>query len=302
MKEIVDRIIQDLGEDKSIRGILLKAQIVASKLNNEDFRTWIDNEQNGYPDAENIPNYRILNATVKADLSIPFMGYVNNYTIPAGIYDDPIIEECMCKVRIKNSLQEIETIYENKNSGDISVNLPAMAYAEVNKHISGNVEKLKQEFPVSSLIHIVDIFKSKLLSFFLDLEKEIGVGIDFSKIEGQEKINQIMNNYYINSVVANTGSGSVNTGDLNDNTAVQNISDLEQKEKFLALIAQLKEEAGKINNTNLNETIDVITEECTKPSWAKKTLRLALNAVQGIATGIAANQLTPIVASALALL
>lgn len=39
-----------------------------------------------------------------------------------------------------------------------------------------------------------------------------------------------------------------------------------------------------------------------KPSWTKKTLRMAFNAIQGIATSIAANQLTPIITKALALL
>lgn len=303
MKNLVDRIIQDLGEDKPIKGILLKAQIVASKLNNNDFKTWIENEQNGYPDASNLPDYRVLNAIVKADLSIPFSGYVRNYTIPAGIYDDPIIEECICKVRITHSLQEIETIYENKKGGNVSTNLPAMAYTEVNKYVSGNVEQLKQEFSVASLIHIVDIFKSKLLSFFLDIEKEMNVGINFSKIEEQQdKITQIMNTYYINSAIANTGAGSVSAGDIRDNTSLQIISDSEQKEKFLSLVSQLKEGANSLNNSDLTETIDLITEECNKPSWAKRTLRVALNAVQGIATGIAANQLTPIVTNALALL
>ena len=303
MKNLVDRIIQDLGEDKPIKGILLKAQIVASKLNNNDFKTWIENEQNGYPDASNLPDYRVLNAIVKADLSIPFSGYVRNYTIPAGIYDDPIIEECICKVRITHSLQEIETIYENKKGGNVSTNLPAMAYTEVNEYVSGNVEQLKQEFSVASLIHIVDIFKSKLLSFFLDIEKEMNVGINFSKIEEQQdKITQIMNTYYINSAIANTGAGSVSAGDIRDNTSLQIISDSEQKEKFLSLVSQLKEEANSLNNSDLTETIDLITEECNKPSWAKRTLRVALNAVQGIATGIAANQLTPIVTNALALL
>lgn len=292
-----------MGEDKPIKGILLKAQIVASKLNNNDFKTWIENEQNGYPDASNLPDYRVLNAIVKADLSIPFSGYVRNYTIPAGIYDDPIIEECICKVRITHSLQEIETIYENKKGGNVSTNLPAMAYTEVNKYVSGNVEQLKQEFSVASLIHIVDIFKSKLLSFFLDIEKEMNVGINFSKIEEQQdKITQIMNTYYINSAIANTGAGSVSAGDIRDNTSLQIISDSEQKEKFLSLVSQLKEEANSLNNSDLTETIDLITEECNKPSWAKRTLRVALNAVQGIATGIAANQLTPIVTNALALL
>ena len=41
--------------------------------------------------------------------------------------------------------------------------------------------------------------------------------------------------------------------------------------------------------------VETISEECNKPSWAKKTLRIAFNAIQGIATGIAANQLHGII-------
>lgn len=37
IKDIIDKIIQDLGDDKPIKGILLKAQIVASQLNNKEF-------------------------------------------------------------------------------------------------------------------------------------------------------------------------------------------------------------------------------------------------------------------------
>lgn len=80
MKEIINKIIQDLGDDKPIKGILLKAQIVASKLGNNDFEMWIRNEQNGYPDAENLPDYRILNAIVKANVSQPFVGMYQNIT------------------------------------------------------------------------------------------------------------------------------------------------------------------------------------------------------------------------------
>ncbi len=47
IKDIIDKIIQDLGDDKPIKGILLKAQIVASQLNNKEFEEWIKSEQNG---------------------------------------------------------------------------------------------------------------------------------------------------------------------------------------------------------------------------------------------------------------
>lgn len=302
MKEIINKIIQDLGDDKPIKGILLKAQIVASKLGNNDFEMWIRNEQNGYPDAENLPDYRILNAIVKANVSQPFVGMYQNIIIPQGIFDNAIINDCMSHVCIVHSLNEIENIGSSQKTGNVSINSPSMAYTEVNKYVSGNVEKVWQEFSVSSLVCIVDKFKSKLLSFFLDLDEKIDAGIDFSKIEGQKVISNIMNNYYINSVVANIGDGNVNTGNISDSDLTLYISDQDQKEKLQSVISQLVEKASDIDNSDLKMAIDTIKEECNKPSWGKKTLKLALNAIQGIATGIAANQLTPIVTQALALL
>lgn len=37
MKELINKIIQDLGDEKPISGILLKSQIVASELGNQEF-------------------------------------------------------------------------------------------------------------------------------------------------------------------------------------------------------------------------------------------------------------------------
>ena len=152
MKEIINKIIQDLGDDKPIKGILLKAQIVASKLGNNDFEMWIRNEQNGYPDAKNLPDYRILNAIVKANVSQPFVGMYQNIIIPQGIFDNAIINDCMSHVCIVHSLNEIENIGSSQKTGNVSINSPSMAYTEVNKYVSGNVEKVWQEFSVSSLV------------------------------------------------------------------------------------------------------------------------------------------------------
>ena len=302
MKDIINKIIQDLGDDKPIKGILLKSQIVASKLNNKEFEKWIRNEQNGYPNPMNVPKYRVLNAIVKVDVSIPYSGLLQNLTIPTGIFDSEVINECMFHTRITQSLSEIENLCNDQKNKNLSVTCPAMAYPEVNKYVSGNVEKVWQEIPASSLFGIVDTFKSKLLSFFLDLDKKIEAGVDFSKIEGQKEINQIMNNYYINSVVANTGNGTVNTGDIAENSPTQFISDTDKKNEISDLVSKLISEANKIDNDDLKNAVGIISEECKKPSWAKKTLRLAFNAVQGIATGIAANEITPLVTQALALL
>ena len=111
-----------------------------------------------------------------------------------------------------------------------------------------------------------------------------------------------MNNYYINSVVANTGDVTVNTGDISKNNSVLCISDPDQQKQIKELVSELIKATKDIDNEDLKMAVETISEECNKPSWAKKTLRIAFNAIQGIATGIAANQLTPIITKALALL
>lgn len=302
MKEEINKIIQDLGDDKPIKGILLKSQIVAAKLNNTEFKEWINNEQNGYPNND-VPDYRKLNAIVKADINQPFVGIYQNYTIPSGLSDSDTINDFMGHVLIVNSLTEIESLCKGKTNGTLTCSLPASAYTYVQNYVRGNVERVWQEFSVSSCLDIIDKFKSKLLSFFLDLDNELDDGLDFTKIEGQNQINKIMNNnYYINAAVANTGTGNVNTGNISNNNSSLSIEDNGLKGRIQELVSKLNKEAAKINNEDLTMVIDTINEECQKQSWAKKTLKLAFNAVQGIATGIAANQLTPIITEALKLI
>lgn len=133
IKDIINKIIQDLGDDKPIKGILLKAQIVASQLNNKEFEEWIKSEQNGYSDAKNLPDYRVLGAIVKANISQPYIGLYQNCTIPFGIFEDDIINDCMSHARILNSLSEIENICSSNKNGHVSINSPVFVYHEVEK-------------------------------------------------------------------------------------------------------------------------------------------------------------------------
>ena len=303
MKEVVNKIIQDLSNNKPISEILLKAQVVAYKLGNKEFEEWIRNEQNGYPDAMNIPDYRVVTVVLKACTSQPYTGFMKTIHIPAGIFDEDIINDCMSHVRIIQPLNEIESLCESKQEGILQVNCPAIAYSEVNKYVNWNVENVWQEISVHSLKGIIYTFKSKLLAFFLELDKKMDTGLDFSQIGSQDEIKQIMNiAYNISSVVANTGDGTVNTGNILENDVSQLISDVGQKDNILKIISRLEAEAKKLNNADLQEVIETIKEECKKPNWVRKTLKMAFNAVQGIATSIAANQLTPIVTEALALI
>lgn len=305
MEEIINEIIKDLGADKPIKGILLKSQIVASKLNNNSFSEWITYEQNGYPDAKNLPEYRIIGAVIKADIHVPYMGYVNNQTVPSGIFEHDVINDCMGHVRVVQSLSEIENICKSHENGMLSFTMPAIAYSEVNKYIRGEVQRLWQEFPASSLSHIVDVFKSKLLDFFLQLNKKIKGGIDFSQItpiENKKIISQIMNNTYnINAAIANMGDGTVNTSAVTaSNFQITPSGDVQQQ--MNDTIAKIEEILNNHKCPDAYEALETLKEEVTKPTWSKKAIKLAFNALKGISTGVFANQITPYVTQGLALL
>lgn len=302
MVDHINKIIQQLGDDAPINGILLQTQIVAYKINNEAFKKWIYNEQHGYNNSIDLPEYRILDAVLMADISQSYGRFISNYTIPSGLFCDKKTRDYMNKIRITHSLSELETISnENKNSM-IHFSLPIYAYQEANKLIDGNILKLWQEVSAPTVKHIIDVFKSKLLYFFLDLDRELKAGIDFSNIKGQKIVSQIMNTYNINAAVANLGDGNVIAGDIKNNDINQFLSDQPKQEEFKNIIAKLEKATESLNNKHINDALEVIKEECKKPNWMKKTMRVALNAISGVATGIAANQLTPIVQEALNLL
>lgn len=48
LKSLIDSVIIDLSENKSIEVILLKVQTISFYLKDEEFSSWIKHEQNGY--------------------------------------------------------------------------------------------------------------------------------------------------------------------------------------------------------------------------------------------------------------
>lgn len=194
-------------------------------------------------------------------------------------------------------------VLQNANISFCGLYLPAFLYAKVKESLyQGTVENASVHFSASATLGIINIFKSKLLDFFLRLDDEINEGLDFSQLtDVQRKVTQIMNNTYnINAAVANTGSGAVTATNINASNF--SIVSEEQKNKINELVAELEQKSQKYNNEDLKSAIDSVKNEIAKPSWDKRLLRMAFNAINGIATGIAANQLSPIVMQALSAL
>ena len=81
-KEIAEKIIIALTTGESMSTILLKVQLLASLLGNDEFSKWLKNEQYGYSDNISIPSYRNLRGGIlKADFACWGGTICKDYTV-----------------------------------------------------------------------------------------------------------------------------------------------------------------------------------------------------------------------------
>lgn len=57
------------SEESSILSVMFQAKLIASKLELDDFSTWIENEISGYPEKLKVPDYRKMAAPMKCQLN-----------------------------------------------------------------------------------------------------------------------------------------------------------------------------------------------------------------------------------------
>lgn len=214
-RKIVNELIAGIADGAPISKILLKAQIIAFNLSNEDFSNFINSEQQGYKSGTPVADYRHIKSRVKATLIAPFSN-AQEVIVPVEMVENKRIQDLLVFVDIREALGQIEVMYNNAESSMIRVQLPVFAYKTIeslyeNKDV--RVYSAVHEFPKESLLYIVDTFKSRLLHLLLQFDKELDWKLDLTTVQNRQTATTIINN--IHAVVANTGGGNVDTKDIN---------------------------------------------------------------------------------------
>lgn len=177
----------------------------------------IKNEQQGYSAKDEIPDYRKQKAMVKATF-VDFFQNVQTVEVHSEAIEDKRIRDLMMYVYVKEPLIQLEQMYENSENEMLRMSVPVFAYPTIEALYSNYNVKVYSSyycFPKESLLSIVETFKAQLLDLLLQFDKELNWNIDLTDKKNKEVVQSIINNvYHIHAVVANTGEGSVNTGDI----------------------------------------------------------------------------------------
>lgn len=217
VRKIVNDLISDIANGKSISQILLKAQIIAYNLGDDNFSHYIKCEQQGYTPNDTLPVYRKQKTLVKATFVGPFQSH-QTVEVHCELIENKRVRDLLTFVIIRDSLIQIEKMYENAESNKIRISIPVYAYPTIKslyKDCGMEVYSAYHYFPKEALLTIVETFKSQLLDTIMQFDKKLDWNLDMSSNKNKDIATTIINNmYHINAVVANTGSGNVETKDV----------------------------------------------------------------------------------------
>jgi hypothetical protein len=308
----IDKIIEDLvNPDIKLSDTLLKVQVLSFKIENPTLKEWVEGEINGYVGKEK-PDYRRIPTATMGNLIQDggFRGIwtKKNTSLPIE-YLDSDIRDSLMSIKMDSSVAELERMIESK--GSYQVNLPHIICQEISKVINPwYVDSAWQRISLNSIEGILSTIKSTLLNFLLELNKEFGNNDNLSIMTKKKEVKEIFDKTigsitgeHVNITLGNNTAQTVNSGD-NSTTNVaagENVNQqIEIKNEVQEFIELLKENIEKLDlptddKEDVSNEITRIESQLKRETPKANIIGAALNTINGILTGVAANAYTPIV-------
>ena len=306
LKSLVDSVISDLTENKSIESILLKTQTISHYLKDEEFTTWIKHELNGYGDDEYpLPDYRKINCIVKVDISQPFGRMVKNYPFSCEYIKDEKIRERMTHMDVYESLSEIELMMkDDKHGNNLTMAVPQYIVQNyMAKYVEGYILVANKHINMNNIQAVISKFKSLLLTFFLELNDKMNWELNFDVMATKQIIKQIMVTNNINAAVVATEGSTISTGSVSvENSHIGNVAYSNEQKEFLTVLKDIEKLVKESGNQDLKDSVDIVKDETQKPKWNKKLMTMGLNAIKGVANGFVVKGLMTLVEKAIVIL
>jgi hypothetical protein len=250
--KLVGKVINELiDSDKSLVGPLLKTQVLASRLKNEQLLLWVTDELSGYRVDADVPAYRISDGDVKGTIVNGNRQYPDCSISLSHLPDKEVT--AIKFVKVVNSVKSLENLKDSKRIA-ISINGERQAYIEQSVRDLGNpYYQILKIYTVPSITLFSDILssiRSKLLNFMLTLEKEFG---NESKIKDLKDKNSAIN--YIMNTTINGDGNLVNTG---DNASIEAVIHIQKADKNgLANVLR----SNGIDETDISALLEIVDKD-----------------------------------------
>jgi len=292
--KLISEIIEILSSDSGkLSDALIKTKVLLHKIGHKELVPWVNNELNGYPDRDSVPEYRVLTAVVLVNASNGAYR-VTSHHIPMGHLN----EEQRVSVetaRMDQSLAVLEKFIE-KESGHLQAHIPMESYGLLGKGLGNyyQIENAWSEISQPSVLQILIQVRSRLLDFVLELNDQFPSELDDDEVK--ERIGSVDTENLFNSAIFGD-----NTTILVGSSNTQTVSNINLKGDFKALAKTL--ENNGVSNLDITALKDAIDEDSSiinvdskefgpaVKSWLKTMLSKAVETSWNIELGVASSLL-----------
>lgn len=249
--KLIDEIIEILSSDNpDLNNALFKTKVLLHQLGEDQAISWVNSELNGYPNIENIPDYRILNISVYSNLSNGVWHYTDQ-PLPTSHLDKKLRK----KLQTHHLLQSIAVIESYaKDDKHLTITIAPELFPTLGKGLSSGyfVERAWGKPSLGSMLQVITEVRSRLLDFVLDLSEKLPEELDIREMKKKSK--EIGTLDLFNNAVFGDNTTIV-VGDHN----IQNVQNLVVKNDFESLAVFLRK--NNVEETDLKDLKDAIDKD-----------------------------------------
>lgn len=292
---LLNDIKKDAIDSKSdISELLRRCKVLAYRLDNDEFKLWIEYELNGYPEEVDVPKYRQIHVESYGNFAGTFGSRIENSPIALSALESNH-RAYFSKHNCGESVSSISSVIRKTSDLNLRGSWPHDLILYYGDKLSSNYHLVEawQAIPVSSLITILDTVKNRILTFVLELEKESpNIGEDATIPIDKDKIQQNFRTIIMGNVTNLVSSGSQS---VTYNTSIKIIqNDFDSLKRFL-LSNELTESDIKELEKAIRDDGDANKEKIQGDkvqSWFMSMLQKAKSGLWQITVPVASQLLT----------
>jgi len=184
--KLINEIIDILSsENPDLNNALIKTKVLLHRLGETEALLWVNSELNGYPNIDNIPNYRKLDISVHGNLTNGYW-YDSDRLISLSHLDKNLRE----KLQTHHLLQSIAVIESYaKDDKHLTMTISPDLYSELGKRYSGGyyVDRAWGKPSLGGMLQVITEVRSRLLDFILELSEKIPEELDADQMKQKSK-------------------------------------------------------------------------------------------------------------------
>lgn len=285
------REIQNLASSPNkeieLSSLLRKCKILAARLNHLEFKIWVERELNGYNDVKTLPSYRIVKVMSKGFFS-GWNKCGNNLQIHTHVMEDSH-RKYVENAYIMDGIGALENLISKTGEG-FKIPWDSRLLGVYANHFYHDMvcTEAWQVISSSYLASIIDIVRTKILNFVLEIEAENpGAGeaeMNSNPID-PNKITQIFNT----TIYGNVQNVATGGSDFEQNSQVNNTINEELFSNLLDIISNQKTSLEEQQYQKIIEILDEMKNAQGTLDFSSKYIKFIelINSHAGIFSAIA---------------